>query len=182
MDLNESGGKKIEKWREKDWWRGGDCDDLGKGEENLVGRKKGECSRGSGSSQNGSCVGEIRGHHGSRDRYGGPTDWRVRGEHRGLWEVGRVERTETVANMANKQGVVTEKGESAVETDDRESAVETDNGLSAVETDDGESEAETDYGKEPRGEYLMVAYVEEDIIFGSKKGYPTALGVSAGVI
>ena len=110
---------------------------------------------------------------------------------------GRVERTETVANIADKHGVVTEKGESAVETDgglsaaetddglsagktdDRESAVETDDGLSAAETDDGESEAETDDGREPRGEYPMVASVEEDIIFGSKKGYPTERRPSA---
>ena len=35
---------------------------------------------------------------------------------------GRVERTETVANIADKHGVVTERGESAVETDDGLSA------------------------------------------------------------
>ena len=130
----------------------------------------------------------TRGHYGSGDRYGGPTDWGVRGVHGGLRVAGRAERTETVATLVDTQGVVTEKGEpgvetddreSAAETDDRESAVETDHGFLSAETDDSESEAETDDGREPRGEYLMVAFMEEDIIFGSKKGYPTEQRPSA---
>ena len=110
------------------------------------------------------------------DGYGKGRDWGVRG---GMRRVASTGEYETVADTITKPGVVTEKGVSVVETDGGESAAGTDDGLSAAETDDALSAVETDDGKGLGKEELLVVSVEEDFIFGSKKGYPTERRPSA---
>ena len=71
-----------------------------------------------------------------------------------------------------RMGEVRRGGESAAETDEERSEAETGDRRSAAETDDGMSAAETD--DEGSGERRQwAATVEEDQIFGAKKGYPT---------
>ena len=178
----------MKKWREKNWRGRGGCEHLEKGEENLTGRKNVRNGRSSGFGKSYSRVGKARGHHGSEDGYGRNRGWGVRGgmlkegESTGRGSVGGVRAGKTGTMEVGKSGVFTEKGVSAAEpddgllgeeTDDRLSAAETDDGMSAAETDDGLSGAGTDDGARPAKDVPLVASVEEDFIFGSKKGYPT---------
>ena len=166
----------MEKWREKRWRVGDGSEHQKKGEEDLTGVDEGKSGGKSGSEWEDDSRGEgiIRGHLGEDDDTGQEDGETVTRGVRGGWlrgeDGGEGERAAEVHGRLKGE----ENGVDGVGDESVAGQAGSWSGAAGEMAGDGSSEPGGEApGGNGRGRVAWVASVEEDEIFGKRKGYPT---------